>query len=108
MLDLTRAFTPDGNTHGPLKYLNIFDGVWSEKFLLFTEDGEDDMYQNPSIAVNESTGDLHVITEGMTDGTTGIAYRKRIGKLWNDPQVIIEDSFSMDVQLDVVLDGQPS
>ena len=88
-------------------YFNeCIDGTWGEKLLLFASVNPGDIYQYPSIAVNESTGDLHAITEGMTGGSQGIAYRKRVGKLWGDLQALIEDPFGMDVQLDVENDGK--
>lgn len=95
-----------GDTFTEIYFSEKVGGAWSEKFLLFPNIDDDDFYNMPSIAVNEVTGDLHTITQGYNNGTSGIAYRKRIGKSWRDIQVLIDDPFAYDAQLDVENDGK--
>ncbi len=94
------------DTFTEIYFKKSVDGSWDDKFLLFPNVDDDDFYSSPSIAVNEITGDIHALTQGYTNAAGGLAYRKHVGETWSELQVLINDPFGYDAQLDVENNGK--
>jgi len=85
-----------------LIYLKEFKGgVWLEKQMVSDSASILDTFENPSIAVNALTGDLHILWEGYPSGNKGLSYRARKNNIWENTQVLFSGVFSLDSQIDV-------
>lgn len=81
--------------------LKEFNGEWLDEVMVSSETFDLNIWSNPSIAVNQANGNVHVLWEGYADMNMAIGYNKRVGETWQDPNILFRGAFCMDSQIDV-------
>lgn len=102
------VFSEDANQDGSQEIgMKEFNGSsWGPKTLVSPLSSPGQLWRDPSIAINQSNGDLHVLYEGMVSEFMSLGYRKRIGTTWNPHVHLFTGSFCLDSQIDVKSNGE--